>query len=174
MAQKNVIKAQSEEAVNTTIEVLIKGGVIVYPTDTLYGLGALVSQDDAVQRIFEIKGRNPDMSLPVLVKDFIMLEDYAHIPVKYAEMVRENMPGAFMAILRLKRELNPIITGGKDTIGIRISSNFFVTSLMKKLDEPLVSTSANPSGRGNIYDITELIRVFGDKVDLIIDSGSIS
>ncbi len=148
--------------------------MIVYPTETLYGIGALVSNDKAVERIFEIKGRNKSMSLPVLVRDFEMLEDYAEFPVKYKEMLQEKMPGPFMAVLKLKRDLNPIITGGKDTIGVRISSNFFVKLLMEKLDEPLISTSANPSGTPNIYEISELIDVFENKVDLVIDSGSIS
>ncbi|NIS08072.1 MAG: threonylcarbamoyl-AMP synthase [Candidatus Dadabacteria bacterium] len=174
MSEKKVIKADSPDAVKRTVEILRSGGVIVYPTDTLYGLGALVSIEQAVQRIFEIKGRKPEMSLPVLAKDFEMLEHYAEVPIKYAEMVRKNMPGPFMAILKLKQYLNPIITGGRDTIGIRISNNNFVIQLMENLDEPLISTSANLSGTGNIYDISELIDVFGNMVDLVIDSGSIS
>ncbi len=84
------------------------------------------------------------------------------------------MPGPFMAILNLKTEINRLITGGKDKIGIRISNNNFVTYLMEKLDVPLISTSANISGTDNIYDINALISLFENKVDLIIDSGSIS
>ncbi|NIP39559.1 MAG: threonylcarbamoyl-AMP synthase [Candidatus Dadabacteria bacterium] len=174
MACENVIKTSDPKAVNKTAEILKNGGVIVYPTDTLYGLGALVSKEKSVQRIFEIKGRNKNMSLPVLARDFEMLEDYALVPVKYEEMLQKFMPGAFMAILKLKKDLNPIITGGKDTIGIRISSNSFVKMLMEKLDVPLISTSANLSGMGNIYKVSELIDVFSNKVDLVIDSGSIS
>jgi len=171
---EKIIKADSPDAISKTLQTLTNGGVIIYPTETLYGLGALISSSQAAERIFQIKGRNHDMSLPILVRDFEMLEDYASVPVNYAEMVRKNMPGPFMAILNLKTEINRLITGGKDKIGIRISNNNFVTYLMEKLDVPLISTSANISGTDNIYDINALISLFENKVDLIIDSGSIS
>jgi len=171
---EKIIKADSPDAISKTLQTLTNGGVIIYPTETLYGLGALISSSQAAERIFQIKGRNHGMSLPILVRDFEMLEDYASVPVNYAEMVRKNMPGPFMAILNLKTEINRLITGGKDKIGIRISNNNFVTYLMEKLDVPLISTSANISGTDNIYDINALISLFENKVDLIIDSGSIS
>jgi len=172
MAQ--IIKAHNPQAAESAAEVLKSGGVIVYPTDTLYGLGALVSKSGAVERIFDIKGRDKTMSLPVLVRDFEMLFEYAEVPERYKEIIMGNMPGAFMAVLKLKKVLNPIITAGRDTIGIRIAGNEFVKNLMQMLDEPIISTSANPSGCPNIYDMSELIRVFEDKVALIVDSGSIS
>jgi len=171
---EKIIKADSPDAISKTLQTLTNGGVIIYPTETLYGLGALISSSQAAERIFQIKGRNHDISLPILVRDFEMLDDYASVPVNYAEMVRKNMPGPFMAILNLKTEINRLITGGKDKIGIRISNNNFVTYLMEKLDVPLISTSANISGTDNIYDINALISLFENKVDLIIDSGSIS
>ena len=174
MNSEKIIKADSPDAISKTLQTLTNGGVIIYPTETLYGLGALISSSQAAERIFQIKGRNHDISLPILVRDFEMLDDYASVPVNYAEMVRKNMPGPFMAILNLKTEINRLITGGKDKIGIRISNNNFVTYLMEKLDVPLISTSANISGTDNIYDINALISLFENKVDLIIDSGSIS
>lgn len=169
-----IIKAHNPQAAETAAEVLKGGGVIVYPTDTLYGLGALVSKSSAVEKIFDIKGRDKTMSLPVLARDFEMLFEYAEVPERYKEIIMGNMPGAFMAVLKLKKELNPIISAGMDTIGIRIAGNEFAKNLMQMLDEPLISTSANPSGSPNIYDMSELIRVFEDKVALIVDSGSIS
>ena len=174
MISAKTIKTDSPDAVSKTIETLKDGGVIIYPTETLYGLGALITSSEAIHRIFQIKGRSENMSLPILVKDFEMLEEYATVPVKYLEMLQKNMPGPFMAILNLKTEINELITSGKDKIGIRISSNIFVTLLMEKLDVPLISTSANISGSDNVYDIDALISLFGNKVDLIIDSGSIS
>ncbi len=174
MNSEKIIKADSPDAISKTLQTLTNGGVIIYPTETLYGLGALISSSQAAERIFQIKGRNHDMSLPILVRDFEMLEDYASVPVNYAEIVRKNMPGPFMAILNLKKDTNKLITGGKDKIGIRISSNKFVKLLMEQVDVPLISTSANISGTDNIYDINALISLFENKVDLIIDSGSIS
>ncbi len=174
MNSEKIIKADSPDAISKTLQTLTNGGVIIYPTETLYGLGALISSSQAAKRIFQIKGRNHDMSLPILVRDFEMLEDYASVPVNYAEIVRKNMPGPFMAILNLKKDTNKLITGGKDKIGIRISSNKFVKLLMEQVDVPLISTSANISGTDNIYDINALISLFENKVDLIIDSGSIS
>ena len=174
MNSEKIIKADSPDAISKTLQTLTNGGVIIYPTETLYGLGALISSSQAAERIFQIKGRNHDISLPILVRDFEMLEDYASVPVNYAEIVRKNMPGPFMAILNLKKDTNQIITGGKAQIGIQISSNKFVKLLMEQVDVPLISTSANISGTDNIYDINALISLFENKVDLIIDSGSIS
>lgn len=174
MNSEKIIKTDSPDAVSKTLQTLTNGGVIIYPTETLYGLGALVSKSQAAERIFQIKGRNHSMSLPILVKDFVMLEKYASVPVMYKEMLQDLMPGPFMAILNLKTGINKLITGGKDKIGIRISNNTFVTYLMEKLDVPLISTSANISGTENVFDIDDLISLFENKVDLIIDSGSIS
>jgi len=171
---EKIVKTDSPDAVSKTLQTLTNGGVIIYPTETLYGLGALVSKSQAAERIFQIKGRNHSMSLPILVKDFVMLEKYASVPVMYKEMLQDLMPGPFMAILNLKTGINKLITGGKDKIGIRISNNTFVTYLMEKLDVPLISTSANTSGTENVFDIDDLISLFENKVDLIIDSGNIS
>ena len=174
MNSEKIIKTDSPDAVSKTLQTLTNGGVIIYPTETLYGLGALVSKSQAAERIFQIKGRNHSMSLPILVKDFVMLEKYASVPVMYKEMLQDLMPGTFMDILNLKTGINKLITGGKDKIGIRISNNTFVTYLMEKLDVPLISTSANISGTENVFDIDDLISLFENKVDLIIDSGNIS
>ena len=174
MNSEKIVKTDSPDAVSKTLETLTNGGVIIYPTETLYGLGALVSKSQAAERIFQIKGRNHSMSLPILVKDFVMLEKYASVPVMYKEMLQDLMPGPFMAILNLKTGINKLITGGKDKIGIRISNNTFVTYLLEKLDVPLISTSANISGTENVFDIDDLISLFENKVDLIIDSGNIS
>jgi L-threonylcarbamoyladenylate synthase len=174
LSSEKIIKVDSPHAIRKTVQTLRNGGVIVYPTETLYGLGALVSNNKAARRIFQIKGRTHGMSLPILVRDFEMLDEYAAVPVTYKEMLQKLMPGPFMAILSLKKDINRLITGGKGKIGIRISSNKFVKLLMDQLSVPLISTSANISGTENIFDIRDLIDLFENKVDLIIDSGSIS
>ena len=168
-----VIKAEAPGSPEKAAGVLEKGGVIVYPTETLYGIGALVSCAAAVERIFDIKGRPKAMPIPVLVRDFEMLGSIA-APTSLAERLAGRFwPGALTIILKAAGELDPIITAGTGNVAVRISAHPFVRALFEYIDIPLTSTSANPSGAGNILKSSYIYDTFRDKVELIIDSGNI-
>jgi len=173
MPLTEVISATDPKSAKKAALILNKGGVIVYPTETLYGIGALASRNDAVERIFEIKGRPYGKPIPLLVKNMKMLFQIAQGNALTSSLSEEYWPGRLTLILWQKAKLSELITCGTGKIGLRISSHPFLKGLFDLIEEPLTSTSANVSGDNNISDPEELFETFNGKVDLIVDSGKI-
>lgn len=173
MPGTEIISVTDHEAANKAANILNKGGVIVYPTETLYGIGALASNDEAAERIFEIKGRPHGKPIPLLVKDLPMLSEIAESNTLAASLSQVFWPGRLTMILTLKSDLPELITCGTGKIALRISSHPFLESLFNLISEPLTSTSANISNGPNLTDPQELFETFNGKVDLIVDSGKI-
>ena len=173
MAVTEVISQNDPECSKKAASVLSAGGVIVYPTETLYGIGAFASNSAAVDRIFEIKGRPHGKPIPLLVKDLHMAGKIANSPPIAAYLSDEYWPGRLTMILEQKTDLPEVITCGSGKIALRISSHPFMLGLFELISEPLTSTSANISGGPNLSDPEELFETFDGKVDLIVDSGKI-
>ena len=168
-----IISASDENVYKMTQRELNRGGVIVYPTETLYGIGAYATDPAAITEIFRIKERAYGKPMIVLVKDLEMLGAYCHVPdilkrneIKYID---EPITCIFDQKVRLPEE----VSAGSDKIGVRISTHPFVKGLFEFIDKPIVSTSANMSGDENIHSFQEVKRLFENKVDLIIDSGNL-
>lgn len=168
-----VISASDHKSAEKAASILKKGGVIVYPTETLYGIGALASNNDTVERIFEIKGRPHGKPIPLLIKNLEMLSKIAEGSDLASEMSEEYWPGALTIILKQKAMLPDLITCGTGKIALRISAHQFLHALFDLIEEPLTSTSANISNGPNLSDPQELFETFNGKVDLIVDSGKI-
>ena len=166
-----IIQKNDPEGPRKAAEVLVSGGVIIYPTETLYGIGALATNERAVNRVFDIKGRASGKPIPVLVKNIEMLIEFAEVTPLGLKLTREFLPGPLTLVLRQKRKLPDIISGGTGKVGFRISSHPFVKSLFEFLDEPITSTSANLSGEENLLSFHEIYGEFRDLVDLIVDGG---
>ncbi len=173
MATTEVISSNNPEAAKKAAEILNRGGVILYPTETLYGIGALATNGDAVERIFEAKGRPHGKPIPVLVKNTEMLTQIARSTPLSTSIAEKYWPGKLTILFELTAELPELITCGSGKIAIRISSHAFLQELFELINEPLTSTSANISDGLNISDPKELLETFGGKVDLIVDSGNI-
>lgn len=168
-----VIKANNPESPERTASILKSEGVVVYPTETLYGLGALVSCERAVERIFEIKGRPHGKPIPILIRDMKMLEGVAEMSASAYSLADKFWPGALTLVLKEKGGLPELITSGTGKVAVRISDNDFVKRLFNLIDTPITSTSANLSGEDNILDLDYIYDTFKDKVDLIVDSGNL-
>ncbi len=156
-----------------TAEVLNKGGVIIYPTETLYGIGAYATDTNAINEIFKVKGRARGKPFILLVKDFVMLEKYFIVPDVVLNNSDKFIKDPVTIIFDQKTELPEELSAGTNKIGVRISTNQFVKELFSFIDIPLVSTSANISGEKNTYSSKQIIELFDNKVDLIIDSGNL-
>lgn len=158
------------EAINT----LEKGGVVVYPTDTLYGLGVNALDSWAVEKIFKIKKRGLSKPLPIIVRDVEWVKELAYIDPWHKKIFKKIWPGRVTAVLS-KREIIPdVVTANNPTIGIRVPSYPFIDFLLKKYGYPLTSTSANISGQeptNNIHDIIQLFAKESIRPDLVIDAG---
>ena len=168
-----VINSQNPDSAKITSDVLKGGGVVVYPTETLYGIAACALDKEAADKVFEIKGRPKKMPIPILVKDLKMAEMVAELNDTAVKLAERFWPGALTLILNEKGVLPKVITAGTGKVAVRISGNDFVKALFNYFDQPITSTSANVSGGENLTDIDDIQSVFNDRVDLIIDSGNI-
>lgn len=177
------------EAVKMAVSVLSCGGTVVYPTDTLYGLGANALDEKAVEKVFKIKKRSFSKPLPIIVRNMLWAKELAHIEHGTEEILNKIWPlvsaltntgndsfvaGKVTAVL-LKKDIVPmIVSAGTRSIGIRITDYVFVDSLLGKFGYPLTSTSANISGEEPSNDIEKIITMFRGqefRPDLIIDAG---
>jgi len=167
-----VITPTQKKQIERAVFALKKDGVVAYPTDTVYGLGAAMNNLKAVERIFEVKGRPKGMALPLLVADRDQIKQIAvNIPEIAWRLVDKFMPGGLTVILQKADTVADIITGGGKTIGVRIPNHPIPIALIKGLGQPIVGTSANLSGQPSALTAEEVRKQIGDRVDIIIDGG---
>ncbi len=152
-------------------EVVREGGVILYPSDTIYGLGCDPFCKSAVRRIFEIKKRPGEKGLLVLVPSSDWLERLARgVDSDLLKVCERFWPGPLTIVLKARRELSRELTGREGKIGIRWPANPFLQEWMERIPGPIVSTSANLSGGEVITSASELQELFGSEVDLFVQS----
>ncbi|HYQ86547.1 MAG TPA: L-threonylcarbamoyladenylate synthase [Bacteroidota bacterium] len=160
----------SDGAAKLAAEMIRAGGVIVYPTDTVYGLGCNAFRAEAIQRVFAIKQRPENKPALVLVLDRAMLERLVtKIPPIAAELMECFWPGPLTIVLGARRRIHALLTAGSGKVGVRMPDNEFCRRLMIESGVPLVSTSANISGKESSYGAMK--SQFGGLVDLFIEAG---
>ena len=154
-------------------DIIRSGGVIGYPTDTLYGLGADPSNAAAVRRIFSIKGRNPDQPVIVLLSDRSRVDEWAaDIPPSATRLMDRFWPGPLTIVFRAAPRVLPELTAGTGTIGLRVPGNAAVRALLGELGTALTGTSANRSGGPAPRTAADVLRELGGSVELVIDGGA--
>ena len=155
------------------IKALRNGQIIVYPTDTLYGLGADIFNDDAVKKIFKIKKREKNNPLSVAVANIKELEKIAIVDDKTRCLIRTFLPGRLTIVLKKKSNVSNLVTGGLDKVAIRIPNNEIALDLLSNFG-PLIATSANIHGKKppvNINDIS--IQFKASDIAVYIDNGKL-
>lgn len=154
---------------------LKNGDLVIFPTDTVYGLGAVYDNEQAISKIFNIKNRNLNKPLNVLISDISMLDLLAkNISQDHFNLMSAFWPGPLTIILDKKETVLDIITSGLSTIGIRIPNNNIALDLIKCVGKPIVTTSANLSGDSSSVDATHSLNIFNNKVSYILDGGESS
>lgn len=167
-------KSNIDEQIKKGIEVLEKGGIVAFPTDTVYSLGALITNKSAIERVFEIKGRDKTKALPVLVADASQMKEYAlKMPDIACRLSQRFLPGALTLVLPKTSLISDEITGGAGTVALRIPDNEIALALIKGVGMPITGTSANLSGERSTLTAEEVKGQIGDKVDYIIDGGRV-
>ncbi len=166
-----------EHVLAKTVDVIKRQGVVLCPTDTVYGLIADANSDIAIKKIFKIKKRNLKKPLPVFVKNLKMAKSLAILNLKQEKILKKIWPGKVTVILRaINKKIPKGILSEKYQIGLRVPDYQFLNILLKKIDCPLAQTSANISGRKASTKISEVLEQFiGQKYqpDLILDSGDL-
>jgi len=153
-------------------EVLREGGTVVYPTDTVYGLGANIFHEMAVLNVYLMKERSLDKPISVCVSKIADIEQVAHLDLQAEKIIQKILPGPYTLILNKKETIPSQITGGMDKIGVRIPDNAICREISREF--PITTTSANISGRTSPKSAQEAQRELDDNPDIIIDSGPCS
>jgi L-threonylcarbamoyladenylate synthase len=162
----------AEGAIRQAIELLKSGGIVAYPTDTVYGLGASPLNESAVGRIYEAKKRPHDQPLPLLLADKSDLLKIARvIPAVTWKLAERFLPGGLTLVLLKSRWVPDTVTAGSDSIAVRIPDHPVPLALIQGLGTPIVGTSANLSGQPSPRTAADVHKQLGEKVDLIIDGG---
>jgi L-threonylcarbamoyladenylate synthase len=166
------ITPEIQYQIDRGIGLLKKGGVIAFPTDTVYGLGASISIPDAIEKVFRIKGRAQTKALPLLLSDISQVNQVALDFNDTAKTLANRFwPGPLTLIVFKSVKIPDAITSGGKTVAIRISSHPVALSLIKGFGSPITGTSANLSGRPSVVTAEEVLVQIGDRVDMIIDGG---
>jgi L-threonylcarbamoyladenylate synthase len=163
----------SNGAFEEILTFLRAGGVIAFPTDTSYGLGADPFNESGVRRIFEIKGRPEDKPVLLLVNSVEMARSVAFVSDKALAVAERFWPGSLTLILPARPNVPSLVTAGTGTIGIRWARAPFAERLLAALDRPVTATSANRSGMGAAITAEEVRTQLEEHLDILIDGGSL-
>lgn len=173
-----VLKIDLNQNYDQTLEeacaVLKAGGVIVYPTDTVYGLGANACDNWAVERVFKIKQRAYTKPLPVAVRNLHWIKAVAYVDTRNCRIVESLWPGPVTAVLPKREHLSSLVNAKGWSVGLRIANFPLVDRLLDKFGYPLTATSANISGEEATNDIDKIVSRFeqaSHQPDLILDAG---
>ncbi len=156
------------EDIENCLEVLNKGGTILYPTDTVWGIGCDASNEAAVQRIFEIKQRHEAKSMIVLVAAAESIGQYAFFPPGAEGLLRAPKPITVIYPHANRTALAPSVIASDGTIAIRVTGDGFCRELILKFGKPIVSTSANISGSKAPGNFTEIAQAIKSRVDYVV------
>jgi len=170
------LKKIAKDEIDLIVDYFKRGKVIVYPTDTIYGLGGLATDKKAIKKNFKIKGRIEKKPFLILVNSFKMLKKYCWVSRKQEKYLRKTWRGAraVSVILKKKRNLPQELTGGQETVAVRLPKVKFLIKILSGVGQPIVSTSLNKSGQKNLDSVSRLDNYFKKaKPDLIIDAGVI-
>jgi L-threonylcarbamoyladenylate synthase len=157
------------------IEALTRGDVIVFPTETLYGLGADALDEAAVDKVLSLKGREAQNPISVLVANPTMLRSLvAEIPPTAQQLMNRYWPGPLTLVLPGRNGIPEPLRNPSGGIAVRISSQPVATLLVKALDRPVTATSANPSGKEPARTLEEAKRYFSDQIQVYVDGGTLT
>lgn len=165
-------KEIEDEKIKDSAQTLKNGGIVVFPTETVYGIGANIWDEVAVKRLYEVKQRPFSKPISLLVSSIDMINEVAKdiTELEYA-LMKEFFPGPFTIILKKKDIVPNIVTANLDTVGIRLPANEIALRLIKYAEIPIATTSSNISGKPSVTNLGDVMSEFEGKVDCFIDGG---
>lgn len=165
--------APTMSALHDAAAVLRTGGLVAFPTETFYGLGAAALDPVAVRRVFEIKGRPDGKPVLVLVDSVAMLDVLAlEIPPRARALIAAHWPGALTLVFRARPQVPAEVTAGTGTVGARLSAHPVARALVAALGQPVTAPSANPSGSTPPTTAAAVLEHFGGRIELVLDGGA--
>lgn len=159
--------------ISQVIASLQAGGVLVYPTDTVYGLGCDIFNKKAVAKIYQLKKRDPKKPCSILCSDIKQIAEYAVITDWAFQIIKKTLPGPYTFILKAKNKTPQNILAKNKTVGVRIPNNQICLQLVEALGNPIITTSLNISGAQILTNPNQLSLEMKNKIDIIIDAGDL-
>jgi len=170
--ETRILPAGDSESIAVAAAALRRGEVVAFPTDTVYGLGAEMSQEAAVQALYEIKGRPEGKAIPLLLASADDLEQVAaSVPPRAARLVQAFWPGPLTLVLEARPEVPVVVRAGGHTVAVRVPDHPEARALIEALCAPLATTSANRSGAPEARTAIEVVQQLGNRVRWVIDGG---
>lgn len=167
------MQQNTRKQITAAVAVLKNGGLVAFPTDTVFGLGALADNVEAIKRIYEVKQRPASQAMPLLLSS---LDEVDSVAVEVSETARRLMrrfwPGGLTLVVKKAVWLPDIITAGGSSVAIRVPDHPVPLALIRKVGKPLVGTSANRSGEDSPLTVEEVISQLGGKIDMIINDST--
>ena len=165
-----IISTNSPNAIANALEVLLSGGLVAFPTDTVYGVGALVFDEKTVESIYAAKERPVEKAIPVLIGDAVDLNQVAdEIPMPAARLIARFWPGPLTVLVPKKSSL-PTVVSATSTVGVRVPDHELARSLLR-LAGPMAVTSANISSQPSPTTAEEVLTQLGNRIAMILDGG---
>ena len=170
------INAQNpqQRLLNQAVECLRSGGVIVYPTDTTYGMGCDIYNKKGIQRIYQIKQRDKRKPFSFICPDLATIAAYANVSNYAFKIMKRHLPGPYTFVLEATREVPDLLVTKQRTVGVRIPDNNIALEIVRQLGHPLVTTSANITQQQTYEDPSLIQDNMGSQLDMVIDGGMLS
>lgn len=167
----HILKADAQ-GIKQASQLILQGGVVAFPTETFYGLGANAGDVVALQKVFQIKGREENKPLLLLVADRAWVQDLVKKISPAAEALIERFwPGPLTLVFEASAHLPPILTANTGKVGLRVSSHPVAQALVQAVGRAVTGTSANLSGQASLSLAAQVSQALGRKVDAILDGG---
>jgi len=165
-----MFQKSNEKLISQAIEILSAGGIVVFPTDTAFGIGCRIDKEKAIERLFEIRNRPTSQAVPVLVDSIGMAKEYLlPLPKEVEDLMKKCWPGALTIVFPCKASKVPsLVRGGGRTLGVRMPDHPVPLQLIKVLGVPILGTSANFHDAPTPYKFKDLNQDFLKLVDLVI------
>lgn len=167
-----VLTYKNGNNLDSLVDKLQEGKIIVYPTDTIYGIAANINIPEAIKKIYSIKQRPSNKPVSVCFHDYEQLEGYVCLTCNVKQIVEELLPGPYTLLLNKNEKINSLITGNTPIVGVRIPDNSVSYELTKYF--PITSTSANISHQQTPNSISQIKKQLGENIDYYIDVGEIN
>ncbi len=159
--------------ISQVVDCLRQGGVICYPTDTVYGIGCDIFNQKAVKRIYQLKRRPKQKPFSFMCADLKDLSNYCYVSNTAYRLMKKNLPGAYTFILPTMKIVPKILTTKQKTVGIRVPDNVICKALIEELGNPILTTSAVVEDQSEPAEAFEIEESLGKQLDIIVDGGPV-
>ena len=168
------MKIFAQNQIKEAAQVLKEGGLIAFPTETVFGFGVIFDNKESYEKLISVKRRPPEKPFTLMLSDVEDIEKYAYVDERAKKLINKYMPGQFTIILKAKESLPSYCVSSERNVGIRIPDYDLVRNLIRETEKPLLVPSANKSGESPLTKSDDVISIFDREIDGIIIGESTS